>query len=473
MNRTFYSIGIALAIALQTICMAILAQPLATDTVAKLDAYFAHHNTRTPGASVTISRRGEIIYHRHFGMADLEHGIPVTDSTRFEAGSVSKQFTATAVLLLAHEGKVSLDDEVRKYIPELPDYGQPITIRHLLNHTSGLKDWGSIAAIGGWPRGSRVYTNDIALDYIVRQPDLNHPPGEEYLYSNSNYTLLTILLERVSGQSLAAFTEERFFKPLGMTQTLWRTDFREIVPGRAIGYQQGSGAYLMDMPFENTYGHAALLTTTRDLDRWNTSWGRAHFDESLLALRTARGILNNGDTIDYAGGVRIGDQGTKRVVHHSGATAGYRAWLSYFPGEDLSIVYLSNDAGAKTTATGRGLAAVFVGDDTSDGATTAAQSDGQDDQPSYQPDPDLLKDFSGQYTSEAADGRLTINMAGDRLQATKFPHTRKHTLIPTGPDHFIGRGLGSIRFARDDNGHVTGLYVTVDRARNVWFKKVY
>src|SRR5690554_8029054 len=223
-----------------------LGQQLSADTVARLDQFFSQWGPNTPGASVVVSRSGEIIYEKQVGMADLEHHVPIKSDTRFEAGSVSKQFAATALLMLVHDGLVSLDDEVQQYIPELPVYDRPITISQLIHHTSGLKDWGTLAALGGWSRGTRVYTNDIALKYIVRQPTLNYSPGDEYLYSNSNYTLITHIVERVSGQSLADFTAERIFEPLGMSQTLWRTDYRSVVERRAIGYSPTrEGGYRM------------------------------------------------------------------------------------------------------------------------------------------------------------------------------------------------------------------------------------
>src|SRR5690606_6311013 len=175
----------------------------------------------------------------------------------------------------------NLDDPVQEYIPEFPRYDQPITVRQLMNHTSGLRDWGTLAALGGWPRTTRTYNNDMALDYILRQEGLNNPPGAAYLYSNSNYTMLTHIVERVSGMSLPEFTEKYIFRPLGMDNTSWRDNFKAVVAGRAIGYDRIQGSYYSNMPFENTYGHAALLTNVQDLDTWNKSWkasplGSAH-----------------------------------------------------------------------------------------------------------------------------------------------------------------------------------------------------
>jgi CubicO group peptidase (beta-lactamase class C family) len=202
-------------------------------------------------------------------MADLEYDVALRPDSIFEAGSVSKQFTAAAVLSLAQQGKLSIDDPARKYIPELPDYGSPLTIRHLLNHTSGLRDWVSVEAIAGWPRTTRAYTQAHVLDILSRQRALNYPPGAEYSYSNSGYNLAAMIVERVAGKPFSAFTREVIFTPLGMSSTSWRDDFRRIVKGRAIAYSENGGTIRQLMPFEDVHGNGGLLTTVGDLLKWN------------------------------------------------------------------------------------------------------------------------------------------------------------------------------------------------------------
>lgn len=333
-----------------------------TDTLALIDALFEDWDSAGPGGAIYIKKDGEVRYNKAFGMANLEHGVENTPETVFEAGSVSKQFTAAALLLLVIDGKLTLEDDVRDHVPELPEYDEIIKVRHLLNHTSGLKDWGSVAAVGGWPRTSRVYTQDIARDYIFRQKGLNNSPGEEYLYSNSNYTLLVTIVERVSGQSLPSFTEERIFKPLGMKDTRWRDNFKKVVPGRAVGYSGSGGEYLQNMPFENTYGHAALLTTTADLMTWNDSWMSHELGgKELSDLRVEKGRLLNDTEISYAAAVMVDEVNGKTQISHSGATAGYRAWLAYYPESRLSVAFLSNDGNVSPVAVGRAIAALYLG----------------------------------------------------------------------------------------------------------------
>jgi CubicO group peptidase (beta-lactamase class C family) len=212
------------------------ARPQAVDT-ARVDRLFRQWDTtQSPGCAVGVAADGRTLLARAWGMADLEHDIPNTAATIFEAGSVSKQFTAAAVILLAQQGRLTLDDDVRTHVPELPDYGPTITIRHLLTHTSGLRDWGSVAAIAGWGRGVRTHTHDHVLDILARQRGLNFEPGAEYSYSNSGYNLLAIIVSRVSGSSFADFSRTHIFEPLGMKDTQWRDDYRRIARGRASAY---------------------------------------------------------------------------------------------------------------------------------------------------------------------------------------------------------------------------------------------
>lgn len=296
-----------------------------------------------PGAVITLSENGGIIFNKATGLSDLEHGINNTTSTVFEAGSVSKQFTATAVLLLIRDKKLSLNDEVRKFIPELPNYDKPILVKHLLVHTSGIKDWGSVFRIAGWSRGNKVYEQIDALNLICKQKTLNFTPGDQYSYSNSNYTLLSYIVERISGMSLPEFTKNYIFKPIGMNDTRWRENFRSIVHNRAIGYAKSGRSYLQDMPFENTYGHAALLTTTTDLIKWLNYWGIDGFGKQMSVLRATAGTLNSGQRILYAyGAVRLNKVNQPTEIYHSGITAGYRGWLAYYPEKKIALACLGN-----------------------------------------------------------------------------------------------------------------------------------
>ncbi|WP_374470716.1 serine hydrolase domain-containing protein [Phenylobacterium sp.] len=313
-----------------------------------------------PGCALGVAQGGKAVFTGAWGSADLEHGVRNTPQTVFESGSVAKQFTAAALLTLVQDGKVALADDVRAYVPELPDYGAKITLEHLLNHTSGLRDWGEVAQIGGWPRTSRVYTNADALQIIARQPRLNYAPGEEYSYTNSGYTLAAVVVARVSGQSLAEFSRDRLFRPLGMVRTQWRDDFRRIVRDRAIAYRWTGRAWEQDMPFEDTYGHGALLTTVADLLVWNEALTQGRLGPLVTAELQRPSRLNDGRVIPYARGVFVDRHYSALEVAHGGATAGYRTWLARYPEQGLSVALLCNAADANSGELGHRVVDQFL-----------------------------------------------------------------------------------------------------------------
>jgi CubicO group peptidase (beta-lactamase class C family) len=343
--------------------VSIEAQPL-KDTSQRIDQLFTGISTATPGGVISISRQGAILYQKAFGMADLEHNVINTTETIFEAGSVSKQFTAASVLLLVKDGKIGLKDDIHTYFPDFPDYGYAITVEHLLHHTSGLRDWGSVAAIGGWPRGTRKYTPAHVKEIIWRQKQLNFIPGSEYSYSNSNYSMLVFLVEKVSGETLQQFTSEHLFMPIGMTHTRWRDNYNAIVPGRAIAYGKQGPVYEQNMPFENTFGHGALLTTVGDLEKWNRRWTNNTLGIDINKLQETKGVLNNGKEISYACGVVVNTVNGTKEISHTGATAGYRALLVYYPEKEISVIYLSNDAGAQLGKINSTISELLIGKNT-------------------------------------------------------------------------------------------------------------
>ena len=296
-----------------------------------------------PGCAAAVSLNGDMVFEKAFGLADLEHNVPNTPQTIFESGSVAKQFTAAALVLLQQEGKLGLDDPVRKYIPELPDYGAPLTIRHLLNHTSGLRDWGNVMALTGAGRGDRVINQDLALDVITHQRALNFKPGAEYSYSNTGYNLAAIIVERVSKQKFPTFVEERLFKPIGMTNSSWRDDYQRIVPNRAQAYsRQGNGPWRLDMPFMNVYGNGGMLTTVGDWIKWNAMLDSHSLGAPLVAALETQGVLNDGRKIQYALGLVVSNYKGLKDVSHGGATAGYQTFLARYPDNKVSVAVMCN-----------------------------------------------------------------------------------------------------------------------------------
>ena len=317
--------------------------PGGAHTTAGLDSLFAVWATRsTPGCAVGATREGQPLFARAYGMANLEHDVPNTVHTVFEAGSVSKQFTAAAVLLLAADGWLALSDDVRQYVPELPDYGTPITIDHLLTHTSGLRDWGIVGFLAGSAREERVYTNADVLGITIRQRRLNHSPGQFFSYTNTGYNLLAVIVERVSGLSLADFTRNRLLAPLGMTSTRWRDDFRRTVPNRATAYRRSGPEFVQAMPFESTVGHGGLLTTVGDLLRWNEALRTGRLGAFVTGTLQQKVVLDGGRAVRYGRGLWIDTYGGHVEISHGGTTAGYNAWLGRYPAARLSVALLCN-----------------------------------------------------------------------------------------------------------------------------------
>jgi CubicO group peptidase (beta-lactamase class C family) len=384
----------------------------APEQVSKIFAAFDH--TDTPGCAVAVSAAGNEVLHAAYGMADLEHHVALAPDSVFEAGSVSKQFTAAAVLLLAEQGKLSLSDPISKYFPELPDYGTPITIDHLLHHTSGLRDWGSIAEAAGWPRTTREYSNAWVLDIASHQKSLNYKPGDEWSYTNTGYNLLAILVQRVSGKSLARFTHDNIFVPLDMQTTSWRDDFQRIVPNRAIAYEESDGVQRQLMPFENAYGNGGLLTTVDDLLRWNARFGGAKIgDATFIKSELEPGKLNDGRSLFYSAGLFIATHNGAREISHSGATAGYSTWLGYYPSQQLSVAVLCNEANVDTTLLGHKVVEVYL-----------PPSEGDEAQGASRKNVILVPDAEGLYQNRRNHVVFTIERKDDKLVAHgRFPIT--------------------------------------------------
>jgi CubicO group peptidase (beta-lactamase class C family) len=310
----------------------------------KVDAIFAQYDKPdSPGCALDVIKDGKLVYARGYGMANLEHNIPNGPKLVYDIGSTSKQFTAASILLLAQRGKLSLDDDARKHIPELPAYQKPVTIRHLIHHTSGLRDYTTLFSLAGVNFDDTTTEKD-ALDIIVRQKGLNFTPGDEWLYSNSGYFLLSIIIKRASGKSLAEFARENIFDQLGMKHTLILDDHKKIVPMRATGYSPNPrGGFQIEMSnFEQT-GDGAVQTSVEDLLLWDQNFYEPKVGgKTFLEQMHAVGALNNGEKHSYASGLFIGEYKGLRRVDHGGSWAGYRSELARFPDQKFSVACLCN-----------------------------------------------------------------------------------------------------------------------------------
>ncbi|MCY4029760.1 MAG: serine hydrolase [Acidobacteria bacterium] len=317
--------------------------PAATES--RIDAIFAPWaGSDGPGCAVSVMESGDIVFANGYGVANLEYDIPITPASVFHVASVSKQFTALAVALLADEGRLAWDDDIRRHVPELPDFGVPITLRHLAQHTSGIRDQWSLLQMAGWRWGGDVITQGDVLDLLTRQAALHFRPGTEHLYSNSGYTLLAVAVERVSGQTLRAFTDERIFGPLGMARTTFRDDHTLLVRDRAYAYEaDGAGGYRLSIPDFAVVGASSLFTTVEDLARWNRNFrtGEVGGRDAVRQIQETT-TLAGGAQVSYAYGLVHGTHRGRRTVGHGGTDAGYRSEFLRFPEEDLAVAVLCN-----------------------------------------------------------------------------------------------------------------------------------
>ena len=328
----------------------------------RVDELFQKMDTTvSPGCALSVMRDGHIIYERGYGMADLDHNVPITPTTVFHVASMSKQFTAASILMLAQEGKLSLDDPVRKYIPELPDFGTPVTIRQLIHHTSGLRDQWDLLGLSGWRYSLDLITDDDVLSVISRQKDLNFTPGSKHLYSNTGYTLLAQVVKRVSGQSFREFTTARIFEPLNMKSTHFRDDHAEIVKNMAYGYEPAKDTFRISLTNFDTVGATSLLTTVEDLLHWDENFYHpAVGGEALIKQMVERGKLNNGEQLSYASGLDMGSYRGLKTVDHGGADAGYRSDMVRFPDQHFSVACLCNLATANPGELTRKVAEIYL-----------------------------------------------------------------------------------------------------------------
>ena len=388
-----------------------------------------------PGCAAAVSLNGETVFEKAFGLADMEHNVPNTPQTIFESGSVAKQFTAAALVLLQQDGKLSIDDPVRKYIPELPDYGSPLTIRHLLNHTAGLRDWGTVMSLTGVGRGDRVINQDLAFDVITHQRALDFTPGAEYSYSNSGYNLAAIIVERVSKQKFPTFVEERLFKPLGMKNSSWRDDYTRIVPGRAQAYsRQGNAAWRLNMPFMNVYGNGGMLTTVGDWIKWNAMLDSRSLGAPLVDALETQGVLNDGRKITYALGLEVAKYKGLKDVSHGGATAGYQTFLSRYPDNKVSVAVMCNG-----TSPGAGQIAANITDEIFGPFPENPKPE------SAKVPEDELKKFVGVWRDEKT------HMPARFLIENGVSRWRGAPLTPMGGGRFVG-GNGQLTFTVDKEG---------------------
>ncbi len=338
---------------LQAAGLLLIAAPAAAqDLAARVDSIFRAVSPTAPGCVVGVAQHGRPVVSRAYGLADIESSVPITLDTRFDIGSVQKQFVAAAVLLLVEEGRLALSDNIRRFFPELPDYGHPITVDHLLTHTSGIRDWTALLPLAG--EGADV------VELILRQRGINFTPGEEWSYSNSGYVLLKEIVARTSGTTFAEFARRRLFEPLGMTSSAYVADILQGEGPRALAYQQEGSGWKQYMRLGNERGGGAIISTVGDLLRWNAALTSARLGPLVTAKLHEPARLNNGRTLTYTRGLTVTDIPGGPLVSHSGGAAGYSTWLGRFTAHELSIAAMCNFEPVSVTQLSGRVADLFL-----------------------------------------------------------------------------------------------------------------
>lgn len=452
----------------------------------RVDSLFAVYNSETPGAAVAIVKDGKVVFQKGYGMADLDHDIPITPQTVFNIASVSKQFTAFATYLLASEGRISLEDDVRKYIPELPDYGHVITIKHLLGHTSGLRDQAALWSLAGDVSGD-ISTTEQTLKLLARQRNLNFTPGTAFGYCNTGYTLLAEIIHRVSGQSFAAYTEEKIFRPLGMTSTQFCDNHEKVVKNKAESYELINGVYYHQPLNVSNPGPSNLLTTVEDLTKWVLNFEQPvvgtpalikAFNEASYLDNGSKAILRiagDHDTIFHAKGQNLSNYKGVDMITHGGHAAAFRTFMGSFPNEHLAIIALSNDEHNERLNARWQMAEFYIKDKMREETSSPAASRSSAVVKPVVKYTGDVKDFGGEYYSDELGTSYTFIPQGDVLI---MRHLRLEDIVlkREGEGKFSGAGPETfafeMEFLEDEKGGVKGFVISNFGVKGLRFEKV-
>jgi CubicO group peptidase (beta-lactamase class C family) len=457
-------------------------EPAATTPAGRAQQFLAAYgDSAGPGFAVAVVQHGRVLFRGGYGQANLEYGVPITPSTVFDAASVAKQFTAFGIALLHERGTLSLDDDVRKYIPELPDYGQLITVRHLVHHTSGVRDWIEASIIGGLRREDVTLARDV-LGFAYRQRELNFAPGAEMSYSNTGYSLLARVIEVASGTPFPNWMAENVFGPLGMTSTRFPSGHGVLVPQRAQSYVVGAdGSWQNISDNLSARGGSSLFTTADDFTRWLLNFG-THRVGTAATHQVARrpGVLRNGDSTAYAFGLyRASYRGLPRL-EHDGGWVGYASMMHYYPSIDAGIVVLANSASPTAGRVADDLADTFFAQHlarpvpavTGEARAASGGTSRGAAAPAWAPPATELTTYAGEYVSPELDAVYSMAVRDGRLVALHRRHSPV-VLTPVTKDVFSGGQalMRGVRFERTAAGRVSGFRVSGGRVRNLHFGK--
>ena len=436
------------------------AQTISKDKKEQIDSLFTEWDkANSPGCVIGIIKDGEFIYQRGYGIANLDHGIRISSNTTFDIASMSKQFTATAIILLQQQGKLSLDDSVRKYIPELPCYNKIITIRQMLNHTSGLRDYENLLKLSG-KEEEQVVTSQDALNIITKQKKLNFNSGEDWDYSNTGFFLSSLIIERVSGLSMKVFSEQNIFGPLGMKNTFFLDNRSDIVPFRATGYSPNeTGGFQINMSNWEQTGDGAIQTNCNDLLLWDKNFYDPKLGGlDLIKLLTTTGKLNSGENLYYTLGLFKESFDGIELFHHGGNFAGYSSEFLRFPNEHFSVICLSNLASFDASALAREIATIYLSDEIKRINKLEYKKGTKSIKPLSIKN---INSFVGYYHTEYNDILREVSEENKKLYYVRNSEN-KSELIYQGNDEFIIKDIGiAVKFSYDENKNVSAMNIKV------------
>jgi len=432
----------------------------------------------TPGCSIAVVKDGTIIYSGGFGMANLDHSIPNAADTVFRIASVSKHITASCMLLLADEGVLTLDSDIRKWLPEIPEYDETITIRHLLHHTSGLRDYTSLMRlleIGD----EDLLTGQQTIDLIARQKGLNFSPGEKHSYCNSGYFLLSVICERASGKTLRQYADEKIFSPLEMTSSHYHDNHLEVTPKRATGYAPiGKGKYRIHETVLDHVGDGGVFTTVEDLATWTTALGEARLGANLLQRLQQKFTLNDGEVLDYCLGVVDTSFRGQRMLQHGGGWVGFRTSLAAFPEQGIVIICLGNCSAFNPGRISRQIAALVVEDLVAPHLQrTDRASDRRDRDESSTATPEDAKQWDhrqvlGRYHSSELEREWSIIHSGGPDVALVGFEGEPLAIAVTGDDLLAVDWWLKMRLIRDEEDAVTGFTIESGGISGILFQRI-
>jgi len=438
----------------------------------KIDALFnAWDIDDHPGGVVGVMRSDKILYLNSFGNASLEYNVPNAKNTLFNIGSISKQFTAMGIVVLQEQGLLSIDDPVAKYFPDSPIFKHPITLMHLLHHTSGLREFHDLLALAGW-RGDDYRTNDDIVRLLRKQTDLNFKPGESFLYCNTGYILLAEIIEKVTGEDFKVWMQNNVFEPLQMKQTFVEDNNQHIVSNRATSYYHSHDkVFEMAQSYWAYTGAGNMYSTTEDLLQWAQNFydPKSGWGQSFEVLQTL-GDLNNGRPINYAFGIYIDEMFGRKRIQHAGVVGGYRTFLCIYPEEELGIVVLTNFSNAPFGERADDIAGILLSE-TREKAEPLVHPVNHKEAEQKETSVEL-NDYTGTFYSPEIDTHYTFYVEDNTLKCSHARHGEL-TMEVAGPDELKSSWpFETIKMSRNQKGGVVGLYVSTGRVKNLWFKKI-